>query len=705
MHVMTVDTATRTWVVAQAHPHADDQGPGSVDCPLQTINAAATQAGPGDTVLVHAGVYRERVAPRRSGTPEAPITFRAAPGEAVAIRGSDVFAPAWEQEADGVVSASLPLAQFGTQAYRGVCDEAVNGRFNPYACTFKRSVPARPQAAAADHQRGVIANFEEAVIKADSSGTGRVGVERKLRAAERDLAALLDPEDPCLPRTLGQVFVAGQPVQEVERRSEMAVPGTWMVSACGTRLLVRPPAGCDIATTLVEITTRHACFSPLQRGLGHIKVQGFVIEHGANHTPSWGEDGWSQAGLLSCRSGHHWTITGCTVRHAKGIGLDCGQEGGSENMECPALPGGVKHQPEECAGHHLIADNDILDNGHCGIAGIRSWGVRIIGNRVERNNCDGWTSPWWEFAGIKMHFFFDGLIEGNLVRDNEAHGIWLDNQFAGSRVTRNCIVNNLWSGVNVELGRGPVTIDNNVIALTRSGDGIYGHDVSDVLVAHNLLYRNAQHGLWMAYCTPRVKPEDGCWQIKVRNNIVAGNQAAIGLSVPWSAAGDNESSGNLLMGHGQSLDEGSGPFAPRFVITNRSHCGAIPEIAPNDDPQTTEVVVAKIRAALEAADIPAERWPNLERWDEHFSLPLDCWQACGFDVDARVFSTIRDAYHSRSHTWSIILDEDAIEARCEPIAGLDRDYYGKPLGAHPRPGPFQDLRLGGNRMLCWPVIQ
>ncbi len=46
--------------------------------PLCTLTRAAELARPGDTVLVRAGAYAETLAPRRSGTPSAPIRFSAA---------------------------------------------------------------------------------------------------------------------------------------------------------------------------------------------------------------------------------------------------------------------------------------------------------------------------------------------------------------------------------------------------------------------------------------------------------------------------------------------------------------------------------------------------------------------------------------------------------------------------------------------------
>jgi len=74
-------------VVNQAHPACTDDGSGTPLVPFCTISAGAARAVAGDTVLVHAGTYQERVKPERSGLPDQPIIFTAAPGETVVVTG------------------------------------------------------------------------------------------------------------------------------------------------------------------------------------------------------------------------------------------------------------------------------------------------------------------------------------------------------------------------------------------------------------------------------------------------------------------------------------------------------------------------------------------------------------------------------------------------------------------------------------------
>ncbi|HOS93520.1 MAG TPA: carbohydrate-binding protein, partial [Armatimonadota bacterium] len=106
---------------AEFHVATDgnDANPGTKAEPFRTIQRAADLARPGDIVTVHEGVYRERVNPPRGGESEAKrIVYRAAPGERVEIRGSEVIR-GWVRERGDVWKVTLSNAFFGG--------------FNPYA--------------------------------------------------------------------------------------------------------------------------------------------------------------------------------------------------------------------------------------------------------------------------------------------------------------------------------------------------------------------------------------------------------------------------------------------------------------------------------------------------------------------------------------------------------------------------------------------
>jgi len=96
-----------------------DLASGNRDNPLLTISKAVSIAEPGDIVTVHAGTYREWVKPPRGGTGDSSrITYRAAKGEKVLIKGSERIT-SWTHQDGGVWRVELPNSFFGD--------------YNPYA--------------------------------------------------------------------------------------------------------------------------------------------------------------------------------------------------------------------------------------------------------------------------------------------------------------------------------------------------------------------------------------------------------------------------------------------------------------------------------------------------------------------------------------------------------------------------------------------
>ncbi|MBN2290973.1 MAG: hypothetical protein JXM70_01025, partial [Pirellulales bacterium] len=85
-----------TYHVDASNPQASDDNPGTESRPFTTINRAAQMLQPGERVVIHAGIYRERVCPARGGTgPDRMISYEASPGETVTVRGSRILRSKW----------------------------------------------------------------------------------------------------------------------------------------------------------------------------------------------------------------------------------------------------------------------------------------------------------------------------------------------------------------------------------------------------------------------------------------------------------------------------------------------------------------------------------------------------------------------------------------------------------------------------------
>ena len=102
------------YVVAAAHPRANDDNLGTAERPFRTIGKAASVVKAGDRVLIESGVYREKVRVEADGTAQRPIVFTAAPMARVVVTGAERITD-WTREkgTDNVFSTHWPHKYLG----------------------------------------------------------------------------------------------------------------------------------------------------------------------------------------------------------------------------------------------------------------------------------------------------------------------------------------------------------------------------------------------------------------------------------------------------------------------------------------------------------------------------------------------------------------------------------------------------------------
>lgn len=109
-------------------PAGDDGNPGSEAAPWQTFTFAATQLGPGDTLIAAGGTYHESdIGISADGTADEPITIQAAEGETPIIDGSLAAYrtsgnSAWENVSGNLYRTVATLASPGDFGYTGRID-------------------------------------------------------------------------------------------------------------------------------------------------------------------------------------------------------------------------------------------------------------------------------------------------------------------------------------------------------------------------------------------------------------------------------------------------------------------------------------------------------------------------------------------------------------------------------------------------------
>ena len=656
----------RTWYVATRAPNASDESDGTENSPFKTINHAAQLALPGDRVLVAEGIYREHVYPGHSGYDLAHmISYVAKDRHRVVIKGSDVWEPKWHQ------------AQF-----EGVEGTVWQAPLDPALFTYDFPVK----------------DFNPFALGDRLSTTPEQLYELK-RPSDRDDRFPLPVR--------GMIFMDGRPLHQADGGvgggkglvDFATASNVFFVPADGKSIYARFEQG-NPGAHFFEITTREQVFAP-RNLVGFIHVKGFVMEHGAT-APSWVQCGMVSPNSIKEPGGWHWIIEDNIIRwsNAEGMDIGCGYWG--------ARPGRSRifneKIGEEPDWEHWIRHNVISDNGQAGIWSIGgSFNSIIEYNRIERN---GWKNTMHnsEAAGLKMHGAQGVVIRGNLVRDNDCFGIWLDLPHRNNRITQNLLIGNMEAGVFIEAGWPHTLVDNNIAAFTRNlvflnqGDGFYNHQGSHTIFVHNLAFANAGYGyrclMWGKGHGLAPDQHMRVSHNRVINNIAYANgRGAICLPLDQEHCKDNVSDYNFLWGTNEP---------PLFELGRA--------IMPPG--QQMAAVQAAIRKAGvgNVGDI------------RHFAGPLvslPVWQAAqGRDLHSAV-SPLPRLWLTRAGQMEININIPEAEAakyrhlssvKCEPIPDIVCDYFGnpRPEDAAPTVGPFQDIRqLGHGKnmefMRLWPL--
>ncbi len=487
----------RTWEVSQCDPRADDSGAGTADQPLRTISRAAELAGPGDTVLVHAGTYRERVAPARGGLEGSPIVYRAVPGEQVVIKGSDIYSGplATEPNEPGVVRLSLDPSLFGKTGY------------NPFATPLLRVETGRTLGQ-------VFVNDEQYREVGEASEVRRVAGTWTAQDAGRTILLHLP----------GSAVLAGSKRIELTTRSRIFAPylrGLGYIHVVGFTML-------------------------------HCANQ-FPSHFWDSDSP--------QAGALGCRGGHHWLIEGNTIRFAKSLGLDCGSEGeeDADGLHQPEPKYSGYHRILSntisdngagglAASHALetyIIGNTFERNNSMGHTAPESAALkthffirgRIEGNLFRDNECYG---IWCD------NVYVDVRITRNVLLNNRDAGIFMEMGGGPALIDNNIVAMTRGASTGWHNGSGFFAHD--------AGGFTLAHNLFVANADYGILVRQEDERRYMVYPASTLSWEGQPSEtrpclpehIQIVNNVVLDNhRGAVSFPLPGPEADQNRCDGNL----------------------------------------------------------------------------------------------------------------------------------------------------------------
>ena len=421
-------------------PKGNNKNRGTADQPLKTIQAAADRAMPGDVIIVHEGIYRERINPPRGGKSDIErIVYKAAEGQKVIIKGSEVI-DKWQKVKNNVWKVTISNSFFGN--YNPFADLVEGDWFNSKGINHHTG----------DVYLNGVSLFEKNSLE---DVMNPVRYEDSRFADESMYAWYAEVDD--VNTTIWANFQNANPNKE-----------------------------------LVEINVRPACFYPDMPGRDFITVSGFEMTQAATQ---WAAPTAEQPGLIGTHWSKGWIIENNTVSNSKCVGISLGKERGTgqnvwiNNRE----KDGATHYNEvifraleigwskEKIGSHIVRNNKIYRCGQAGVVG--SLGA-VFSQVVDNHIHDIWVKRDFagsEMAGIKIHASIDMLIGKNRIH-NTGRGIWIDWMAQGTRITQNLLYNNTTDDLYTEVNHGPYLIDNNIllseIAIAdMSEGGAYVHNL------------------------------------------------------------------------------------------------------------------------------------------------------------------------------------------------------------------------------------
>ena len=403
-----------------------DNNAGTAPAPFKTISAAARIAGPGDTVSVHEGTYREWVNPQRGGTGNAKrITYRAYPGEYPVIKGSEI-ATGWKKESGSVWKITLPNSFFGD--YNPFKDLIFGDWFHSHGW---------------DHHTGEVFLNGKSLYETDS-----------LHKVYNPIPNpnIIDPE--------GSTY-------------------TWYCESDDNNTYIWANFhGFNPTKELIEVTARPTCFYPTQQGINYITISGFEICQAATQ---WGAPTAGQVGMVATHWNKGWIIENNKIHDSKCSGITLGKEHGTGHnvWSHDMAKDGSLHYIEvtfnalrngwhkDRIGSHIVRNNEIYNceqTGMCGSMGAAF--CEISGNYIHHIHTKRQFSGA-EIAGIKFHAAIDTRICNNRIH-TAAQAIWLDWMTQGTRISSNLLYDNDWQDIFLEVNHGPFVVDNNIMLSPRS---------------------------------------------------------------------------------------------------------------------------------------------------------------------------------------------------------------------------------------------
>ncbi|MCE7785424.1 right-handed parallel beta-helix repeat-containing protein [Staphylococcus xylosus] len=440
-----------------------DCGLGNVDSPFLTIDKAASVAQPGDSIIVHEGIYREEITHINTGLSESRrISFEAAKDEQVIIKGSEEIT-GWQQ-----IDGSIWKVEIDNKIFKD---------FNPFATKL----------------------FGDWLAVDNDKSLGQVYLNDQSLFEVSEYEQLTDPK--LVEETLDH-WTNKQVTYDYKDQSIYV----WYAKVeKETTTIYVNFHDFNPNNEVTEINVRKSAFRPFKMHTNYITIRNFEI---ANVATQWSPPTAAQTGMIDTHWSKGWIIENNILYNAVCSAIAIGKEistGDNLNTYRKDKPG-YQYQIEtvfkaansdwnkETIGSHIVRNNVIHDCGQNAVVGHLGSAFSKIYNNHIYNIGNKREFFGYEIAGIKLHAAIDTQVYNNYVH-NCSLGMWFDWQTQGTRISKN-IFNDNTRDLFIEVSSGPYIVDNNILTADYALDnhaqgGAYVNNIINGEIVHRLMLDRA----------------------------------------------------------------------------------------------------------------------------------------------------------------------------------------------------------------------
>src|ERR1035437_6117685 len=251
------------------------------------------------------------------------------------------------------------------------------------------------------------------------------------------------------------VIVNNVPLTQVTSYGSLRA-GTFYVNEASNVIHVRPAAGTNMQTSVVEAAVRPPTLTV--SGRTNVVLRGLVLRHAASDINTVSAIVSSSSNVLVDSVEAVWNNWG-------GLGI--------------------------FSSRNVTVQNSIASyNGGVGFLGNRDQATVLDFNESDYNNWRGAQAAFyeWGMGGTKMMDMRTATVRNHFSYNNQGEGLWFDTDNKNITIDNATLAGNVTAALQIERNEGPITLENS--HLCSSGIGLNILTSKNLTVQSNTFYNN-----------------------------------------------------------------------------------------------------------------------------------------------------------------------------------------------------------------------